>query len=203
MRKIAAVLVCLAAVPALAREPWRQGGSATSSAVAFRGGYGLPWGEVVKGLELGDIYKGSAPGWIEVGARGDRTFLGLYFQYAAAFVKDCPPGMSCSGYTMRAGVEILHSLLAPTARFSPWLGAGIGWEGLKLKAGGNSVSFSAFEFANLQLGGDVRVSRSFSVGPYATVSFARYLQAEGETIEDRDRANHAWLQMGLRCEARF
>jgi hypothetical protein len=197
MRKIAALLVCLSAAPAAARGYPRRGDTDTSSAIAVRGGYGLPFGEAVKGLDLADMYKGAAPGWIEVGARGERTFFGAYFQYATALPKNCDPSESCSGYTMRAGLEVLYSLAPPIARFAPWIGAGIGWEGLKR----GDAKASAFEFANLQLGGDLRVTRTVSVGPYATVSFARYLQADGETIEAP--ATHAWLQMGLRCEARF
>jgi hypothetical protein len=201
MRRIVALLVCLAAVPALAHDPWRPTRGAASSAVALRGGYALAFGDAVQGLAMRDRFDGAAPAWIEVGARGERTFFGLYFQYAPTFVKECSPGLTCSARTMRAGVEVLYNLLRSTARFSPWIGAGIGWEGLTVKEGGDSSTANGFEFANLQLGGDVRVTRAVTLGPYATVSFGRYLQGDGETIEER--ANHGWLQAGLRCEARF
>lgn len=198
MRTFAAALVCLLSTSALAWEPPRR--DDVKGAFAVRGGYALPRGEAERDLDLADVFTAAVPGWIELGARGEHTFVGFYFSYADARIAHCPPDVSCSGYSMRAGFEVLYSLLAD-APVTPWVGVGIGWEGAKQKRGPDSTTASAFELGNLQLGIDVRAGRAVTLGPYVTASFARYSQADGEDIENP--ATHAWLQGGLRCEVRF
>jgi hypothetical protein len=203
-RVAAAVLICFAAAPALAREPMplfnRPQPPESGIIVGVRGGYGIPFGDAQAEVGLDEVLDSTFPAWVEVGARRGRLFFGLYYQYALAKEAACDPGDSCSGWMMRAGAELLYTL-APEKQVSPWLGVGMGWVGIQLKNGGGTTRADAFEFANLQYGIDWKVTPAFVVGPYGTVSFARFGSVDGAPIEER--ATHSWLQLGLRSELRF
>jgi hypothetical protein len=61
---------------------------------------------------------------------------------------------------------------------------------------------SGFEFLNLQVGGDFRVTEKLAVGPYLTYSFGQYgdpsLEEPFKGIAVVDSAVHSWLNLGLR-----
>jgi hypothetical protein len=91
------------------------------------------------------------------------------------------------------------SLEAPLA---PWVGAALGWEWSAVEGkdatGSSSVSVNGLE-AGLQAGGDWRVARRVSVGPYMMVGLGRY--RSGETAAGggaiADPATHGWLGLGV------
>ena len=75
--------------------------------------------------------------------------------------------------------------------FIPWVGAGIGYEELKIKASSGGLSQSAtvsgFELLNLQGGGEFLTSSDFSVGPFVSLSFGQYRSASFGNCQRRYR----------------
>ncbi|MFL5306792.1 MAG: outer membrane beta-barrel protein [Polyangia bacterium] len=183
--------------------------------VAVRVGYAVPFGDVDgdNGDSLSSTFSGAVPFVFEAGYRFDRHFtLGPYFQYALAQVKDgaaalCGNGVDCSGSIIRLGLEALYHLDLGSA-FVPWFGLGVGYEWMTFDAssGGRTASASAhgWEFATLQLGGDIYVAPQFAVGPFVSFSIARYDRGSlttGNTTTTSDITNtavHEWLQFGAR-----
>jgi hypothetical protein len=100
-------------------------------------------------------------------------------------------------------------VIDPSARFSPWLGYGIGFELSQLEvedpADGRDerVASTGVTYARLSGGLDVREKAGF--GPFLTVALGQFTSTEtklkgtGE-FERRieDRALHAWITLGAR-----
>jgi hypothetical protein len=174
--------------------------------LGLRLGYALPMGSVAEGSDLSDGISGQIPLQVDALYRVNSQYaVGGYVGYGYAFVKDegCDPGASCSGSVLRIGVQ--GTIRFPSASsFVPWVGAGFGYEWLKLKesAGGQSATLTVkgFEFLSLQAGGEFRSSSEFSIGPFVSLSFARYSSGEvgGVSGDINDPAFHEWLQFGLR-----
>ncbi len=127
MRTLCAALLAVlgggTALPAYARDLQSVSEDARFS-VALRSGFGIPLGDVVTGLAAQDLFSGQIPGWIDIGMRNETMFVGAYYQYGYVIPAHCPPGASCSGYTMRLGAEFLNRFM-PRASHSP-----TGWSGL-------------------------------------------------------------------------
>ena len=90
---VAAVLALALAVPA-------RGGEESGLSLGARVGYGLPVGEAMSGVSLGDVVSGQVPLQLDATWRLDRSWrLGLYAQYGFATVAgaSCPAGAGCSG----------------------------------------------------------------------------------------------------------
>jgi len=200
----------LAAAPALADD--------SGLTLALRAGYGIPMGDAVKDGKLSDGVSGTIPFWLDAGYRIDRNwFVGAYFQYGIGLVNKSnalgggtcdQPGASCSAYTLRFGLEGIYSF-SPGASFAPWAGLGVGYEiaGASAEQAGQkaTATYRGFEFVNLQLGGDFKVSPAFSVGPYVAFSIGQYSNAKVEspglpTFDGSitDKAIHEWLQFGVK-----
>jgi opacity protein-like surface antigen len=188
--------------------------------IGLRVGYALPFGHEgrtasdTSDSKLSDDLKGMIPIQIDAGYRfNPDVYVGVFFQYGFGFVNtdatpDCgQSGISCSVSDMRLGVNVqLH--LAPGQSFDPWLGLGVGYEWLFLdvSAAGNDagVTGSGFEFANLQLGGDIVAAHNLAVGPFIGLSLGQYRSvsmsgALGSGSEDiTSKSLHEWLQFGIR-----
>jgi len=228
MRKLIATLlafVAIAAVPAPAHAQAKDSGFS----LAARVGYGFPMGNVASDstatLALTDDFSGEVPLWLDVGYRFGRSFfVGAYFQYSFAFVKSSTafvasqvgqavcelPGVSCSGSDVRLGAE-LHYIFSPEASFQPWAGIGFGYEWTNLSASAPGVEatlqYRGFEFLNLQVGGDFKVSDAFALGPFVAFSLGQYdtivLSATGQPSQSLDipsnaKSTHEWLQVGVK-----
>jgi len=185
--------------------------------LAVRVGYAIPFGDVDgRAGSLSSRVSGAVPFILEAGYRFDRHFtLGPYFQYAVAQINQnastlCTAQTDCSGWVVRAGVEGLYHL-APASVVTPWVGLGLGyeWANYSGRAVGNANGFSAgangWEFLNLQLGGDVQLAPSLTVGPFVSFSIARYANESGSLIPQLSEsatvsnpAVHEWLQLGVR-----
>jgi hypothetical protein len=173
--------------------------------VAVRSGLALPMGEafVSSGL-LSDTIAAYVPLRLDVGYRIERHFyVGAAAQVAAILPNDCPPGASCSGSNMRFGVMLAYHLL-PTRIVDPWVGAGVGFELLRMSrsVSGTSVDIAArgLELLDLELGADLRPNASFRVGPVLSTSIGRYARVavNGASTGDFDSSLHAWVMLGLR-----
>lgn len=141
--------------------------------------------------------------------------IGAYFSYGIgqvgkAFKADCDAfGQDCSASAVRLGLQASYSFAQVSPQFTPWAGAGFGYEWATAKATGGGIpdekiTFKGFEFLNLQVGGDYKVSDQFGIGPYVMFSIAQYSKAEfesgGLTVSgDIDKkAVHEWFGFGIR-----
>jgi hypothetical protein len=209
MRKILAIAVVaglFAAGTAEAQAPAAPAKPESGFTMAFRLGYGLPLGDFASGVGMDQFLGGKVPLWVDLGYRIDRSmFIGAYFQYAfgtaaGTYQQLCDAtSTDCSPSIMRIGVEFLYKF-APDASFAPWAGIGLGYENVTFSESGplgtGSTDASGFEFLNLQLGGDFRVSPSFGLGPYLAFSMAQYSSVAGGSIANT--ATHEWLQFGVK-----
>ncbi len=120
-------------------------------------------------------------------------------------LEDCD---DCSARGYRLGLQVDYAFKTASA-MRPWIGAGIGYEWLSISedtdGGDVTLSFSGFEFVNLQGGLDWRIGDSkFSIGPFAMLSIGQYSNASIDTplgddeegIEDKKM--HQWFQIGVR-----
>ena len=175
--------------------------------LGLRVGYAPAMGDYAKDFKLKDEVKAQIP--IQIDGMYKFTpeiAAGLYFSYGFGMlnsdVKDqCDAlGVDCSASSMRLGVQGTYSFTTVSPTFVPWVGAGLGFEWLTEKASLGGVSASAdttgFEFLNLQLGGDYKVSNQFYVGPYVLFSLGQYSNVEGQSIPDK--GIHQWLHLGVR-----
>ena len=161
------------------------------------------------------------PIWVDLGYRvGPRLYLGVFGQYAFGLSPHgyCDRALDCSESVTRFGANAHYHFL-PDALIDPWVGLGFGYEFFSFKVSGTipvvqwdidaSGTESGFEFANFQLGGDIRLSPSFALGPFIAFSLAQYSSATGganigmsgptsvnEGIQDKKL--HSWLMFGMR-----
>lgn len=223
MKKLLAVLLaaaCAAAtlLPAIAQAQTPDSGFTA----ALRAGYGFPMGGLEGSAALSDQFSGQVPFWLDAGYRfGKNHFIGAYFQYGIAFVNEsnasgggvCVAGVTCSGSDMRSGVEYLYNF-SPEASFQPWAGLGVGYEWLTFDVGGGGATatfqYRGWEFFNLQVGGDFKLSNVFGLGPFIALSFGQYetLSLSGTGISSvsgsiADKKIHEWLQMGVKGTFNF
>jgi hypothetical protein len=184
--------------------------------LGVRAGYGIPLGTAGDNTNLSDQIKGIVPLWADLGYRFDPNwYLGAFFQFGFGFVPSnagagavCVPGVSCSVNDLRFGLNVHYHFL-PADTFDPWLGVGAGYEILNLSASapGTSVSASTrgFEFGNVQLGLDFRISPAFAVGPFATFTIAQFsdnsASVNGQDLGAAGYTNkgiHEWVIFGVR-----
>ena len=94
------------------------------------------------------------------------------------------------------------------AALIPWVGLGLGyeWMGVTESTNGGTMTFgeNGFEFITLQGGGDYFVAPNFAIGPFLSLSFARYSTVTADfagtstSMDVRNPAVHEWLQLGVR-----
>jgi hypothetical protein len=168
------------------------------------------------GDDLGNIFSGQIPIWIDAGYRATpHLYGGAFFQYGVAFLADkltsvamCNNGMSCSGNDILVGVDF-HYHFSPQETFDPWIGAGIGYEWLNVNLSQGSASASiqtkGWQFLNLQLGGDYKVSPEFGIGPFVMLSLGQFdtasLSGNSGTNQSNSISNqalHEWFTIGAR-----
>jgi hypothetical protein len=185
--------------------------------LGLRLGYAKAQGNVGGQMNMDEWVNGQFPVQLDALVRvTPRLAVGLYGSYgfglAGGDVKSTceSPGVSCSLTVIRTGIEGLYSFTPGVAM--PWLGVGVGyeWNTAHFENGSQSrdVTFSGFEWVNVQGGADFVVAPSFAVGPYLMASVARYERgtfgdsnAGGFGGEASQKSIHAWMQLGVR--ARF
>jgi hypothetical protein len=121
--------------------------------------------------------------------------------------KNCDTGSSCSASNFRFGLDgRLHS--AAGEPFDPWFSFGVGYEVLSLSESGNvsvGMTFEGFDL-DFQLGGDIRIGKLFSLGPFVGLRVGNYRSASVTSsgtdastfISDANQTTHGWLTFGLR-----
>jgi hypothetical protein len=181
-------------------------------------GYGVPVGNVQTASPvnptqaLSSMWSGQIP--VGLGARYRFTpniSLGVYVQYGVAFVASttCGTAASCSGYDLRTGIELVYAF-APDRAVNPWFSYGTGWEWTHYSttAGSStsSVTWSGWEYVNIQAGTDFNVSKSMAVGPYVGFIAGTYsnLRADfdgvpfNRSVDPAARSFHGWFQFGVK-----
>ncbi len=162
-----------------------------------RVGYALPFGKVVKDLELGDLFTGAVPlqfdGWLRLFRA---TSVGLYAQIAPGIsgkaLDDCN---DCSVLGYRLGLQVARHF-NPGEVFDPWIGAGIGYQAIVastrsttkgITGSGNVVdvdvsydrTFTAAPELLVQAGLDIG-GEPLSFGPFVAASWARASKVKDE-----------------------
>jgi hypothetical protein len=220
LSEVALVLVvtgaatCATPAVAAAAEGEGEGQEASPSAdlptpsglrVALRSGVALPLGDAFSASgAMSDTITGSIPVRLDVGYRFARHFyVGAVGQLAAIVPNSCVSDARCSGSDMRLGAMIAAHLL-PTRLVDPWLGVGIGYESLSVSrsVGGSSVDISArgLEIFDVELGVDLRPTRSLRLGPVISSSIGSYTRVavNGTPTSDFATSTHAWVMLGFR-----
>ncbi len=200
MRKLLMVGAVLAAVavPTTSHAQFTLG---------LRVGYAPAMGDGAKDQPMKDVVKSQIPIQLDAMYRITPEWsAGLYYSYGFGQLNSdlssaCDAaGYSCSLSAMRFGAQGTYTFTTASPTFVPWAGLGIGYESMtqKVELGGQSVSqdVSGWEFLNLQVGGDFKVSPQFAVGPYVMYSIGQYSSVEGNSITDK--AMHEWLNFGVR-----
>jgi len=173
-------------------------------------GYGTAFGDLMKddsgnGLALSDGISGQVPFVLGIGYRVNPLFsFGLALQYAALATKNCDTGASCSASDTRIGVEARLHFLAEQP-FSPWISGGLGYESFSLSESGAiaaDASLTGVDF-DFQVGGDIRVNPTFTLGPFLGVRTGTYssVSSSGSTsvdIPDANQSAHGWITFGVR-----
>jgi hypothetical protein len=217
MRVLAAALLAVA-LPALAAESAQP---ERGPIFSLRAGYGVPAGDTIRGGPgISEIAEQKFPLGFELGYRLSRRFWAqLSFELASATPAAalCAGGTSCSASDVRVGAEVVLRIL-PGARLDPWVAVGAGVEVLNAAgrdpSGGTPVrtqwSWAGPELPYLEAGADWAVSHWIGVGPWASLSFARFtsdsVKNEGsETVSGatHGRTLHRWVSAGLQATLRL
>jgi hypothetical protein len=180
-------------------------------AVDVQVGYAVPVGNI---QHAGPVVSGDWPmsswwsGAIPIGVAGRYRFTpnlsaGVYFQWSPAFVASaaCGPGASCSGYDMRAGLELVYGII-PDGKVNPWLSLGMGWAWSQAASTiGGTLNVNGWELPAVQVGVDFALSRAFALGPYLGFVGGTYTNLTfGRTwaVDPSIRSYHGWFQVGVK-----
>jgi len=207
------------AFPAEAQSPAAQ---PVGLSLGLRAGYGIPGGSIGaleaggQSATLSDGVKGMVPFGLDLGYRIiPHLAVGASLQYGFGLANDKEDGcQDCTISDLAFGASAyLHA--APTEKFDPWVGLGLGYEILNISAdqsgslggGMTSVDLKGFQFVVLQIGADVATGSAISVGPFFGVSAGRYGKMTasgtlgGQTLNLRQSlartAWHEWITLGV------
>ena len=183
--------------------------------VGARLGIAASVGDAVSGASMREsAVKAQIPVQLEASVHPLRDLaVGPYLSYgagvvgSAAFSGACElSGVACSGHAWRAGLQA-RLTLARESPLLPWAGAALGWEWAEAEArdatGASTVALDGWDAA-LEAGGDIRVGRRLTVGPYLHAGLGRYQGREvkvgGATVASgavAEAATHGWLGLGV------
>ena len=116
----------------------------------------------------------------------------------------------CSAVNVRLGIEAEYGF-DPGGHVNPWLGYGLGMEaGVQSihDSTGYSENNTASGITWAQISGGFDVRNAVGWGPFAELSFGRYMttrtEASGQasTTDIEDRAFHVWATLGMRLVVR-
>jgi hypothetical protein len=211
MRNVARLLLAVASL----------GMGATANAqvgftFAGRIGASIPYGDSYRTATGGTVAlagstTASIPFQLDAGVTlGRRYFVGAYGQYRIGLLKSgtCLEGLSCSEDGVRVGGEFIYSFGTSRTGIGAWVGIGSGWEWSTSRSAltgtSASVTFSGWEFVQLQVGFDAWLSQVMKVGFYASGSLGQFsrVSVEGgtgsEDVSLAGRTLHGWFEMGFK-----
>jgi outer membrane protein W len=215
------VSLLLWAVPAAAQEaPAEQEAPKDSKlALRFRVAYGIPKGDTFQGKTLEDTFGTTVAPQIEFAYFfNSKLTLGLYFQFGRGDTSEACFEALCGATVARLGIDLDYHF-RPGAFVSPWVGVGVGYEMASVdfeapEGRGElaSLALKGFDLGHANLGVDLRLTRTVSVGPYISASLGQYFSADTSVdgVGDADtsipgsaRTLHVWLQPGVRVQFRL
>jgi hypothetical protein len=197
-------LACLALCTLLPSLTLAQDDEANLTGLTFGAGLGYanPFGDMFDesgtDASLDSVISGLVPLSVSAGYRSTPLIsLGLALQYAPAITKNCPPGSTCSAHDTYLGAEFrLHGV--PEQSFSPSIALGVGYEWLGLSKDSTDFGIDGWVFG-VEASGDMRVTRSLTLGPYLGLRVGRYGSVNfSADIPDENQAAHVWFALGLR-----
>lgn len=187
-----------AAVPVEERDENQRGFE-----FAVRVAYAIPLGDAVSDSSLSDAVAGGIPLQLDLGYRVDNhLFIGGYGTYLIGFEGDNCDDLDCSSPSgIRVGGEIIYNILPVTNSFSPWIGAGVGYEWLMQSVGDIDSTLRGMEFFNAQLGVDFRVGRYMRIGPYGLFALGQYSKwsVDDVSVDVDDKGTHEWIHLGVKA----
>jgi opacity protein-like surface antigen len=204
-----ALVLSLASVAAAddqpAGRPPTEEPSASGLRFSLRSGIGMPIGSSFTGSgALSDTVTGYIPLRLDIGYRIARHFyVGVDGELAAIVPAGCTSGFTCSGTHTRVGVMVAYHF-RPSETFDPYFGVGTGYEVLhtsrSIDGAGVDIAARGFELVDLELGGDVRLGRSWRIGPVLSGSIGRFttIAVNGTPSTDFETVLHAWAALGFR-----
>jgi hypothetical protein len=213
MRALLPLLLAVASIappsPARAEPPAPAG-----PIFALRAGVGIATGDVERGgPEVRDLVDRKLPLGLEIGYRfGPRVWGELFFELAPASAASslCAAGADCTASDARIGLAVLLRL-APRSFLDPWVGVGLGVEVMNAKGWDAATSserewsWAGVELPLVEAGVDVAVTDRLGVGPWASMTVARFtsesVEAGSGTTSGKiqDRATHGWLSGGVKA----
>jgi outer membrane protein W len=213
MKRFVAVILSSLAVASISQNASAQ--EAGGFEVGLRTGYAIAMGDSAKNSPLSDSVSGQIPIWLDAGYRINPSwYVGAYGQYGfgmvASKVKDAcaATGRSCSAHDIRFGANV-HYHIMPAESFDPWVGLGLGYEIMSTSSSGGggpdgSSSAKGFEFLNVQVGGDYKVTPQLGIGPFVSFSVGQFSSASASSAgvevsgDIPDKGIHEWLTLGVR-----
>lgn len=207
------------------QQPPSSNGSAIQ--IGLRFGYGVPFGQFgqtsdelnpIKGA-ISSFIAGQIPIGLDAGYLiTPHVYVGLLFLYgfgveSSAGRELCdPPSDDCVFRDTSLGVDVQFHV-KPSASFDPWVGLGAGYEWFDWVAnpGLDQTAWTAagFQYANVQIGGDVRLAPNLAAGPFVSISSGQFATLKtvngkgarfsGVDMRDYvDKSFHEWLLFGVR-----
>lgn len=196
MRFLRLVAVLLACAPTATHAAW---------VVGVRSGYALRFGDVDAGRPMSDLVTGQIPLQLEAGYRFKALTLSGFASYGFGSVSGATKdlcdaaGQSCSSSSLRIGGQLLYAFGRPVDQVEPWIGAGIGYEDIRVKRY-TTTTWSGSEWLILEGGVDWRFGTAWSMGAFASASLGTYTNVDGGggagVIQERQL--HEWVTLGLR-----
>jgi hypothetical protein len=176
-------------------------------------GVGLPVGSLSRSdtgrtLALSDLLSASLS--FIFGARyrvSDLFSFGGFLQYGIRLLDSnaCSSSNSCSASDVHLGLEMRLHFIA-NHRVSPWASLGFGYERFTLLNYASRLDFNGAEL-NIEIGGDFRVSRIFTLGPFVGVQLGSFYSWSGSgwdssangshDITDAQQTIHGWVLLGI------
>jgi hypothetical protein len=203
----------LAALPARAQDEYDSG----LGELSLNAGFALPLGNATGGnnsTSLSDAINFAIPFGIEVGYRiGGVVFIGGTFTYgpfgspSSTSIPACAQaGVSCHSSFVRGGFSVQWHPLGSRGT-DPYVGIGLGYEWLSININNNGASssgqYSGFNWADIPVGVDFRLSRAVRLGPFVDFTLGEYRTqtvSSPSTISGNisPKALHFWLSFGVR-----
>ncbi len=186
----------------------------TGLRVGGRFGIAIPFGKAEEGVTLSDSIGTVYPLELDVGAQLSRhIYLGLYGAYAPGSpggdAKTACDSVDCSVYAARIGLQGEYRF-ADRGTSTPWVGYGIGWSGEEIDQsqsdGKHQTAYGGIDLATLTGGFDLRVGKSFLVGPYGGLGLSMYLyhvdaiDGTGDNSSVGSPPLHGFMQIGARAQ---
>lgn len=195
--------------------------------IGLRVALDVPGGDLVTNLPMSDALGVGMSLALDVGSKlTDHLYLGGYlegflgsegnlFKDQCDAIDDRVRESSSTGSSESACSRVGYGLGAlatydflPTKTFSPWVGAGIGWQKQTFDLVFADGSFSGIHFplmagVNFRARGDNSVM-GVGIGPYIAYDMGKYSSAEMTiqdihmTANDSDIKMHHWLQFGIK-----